>query len=140
MLRIHAVCEEDWESAGFGDFTLQQSLEARGKKHVINLIGNVDPLYWWDYVLKSVVIGPQRDPAWSAVGPGLLWLIMASSCGFWSFLFFLGLSTNCATLWWILTILCSLTEFNVNLAVVIKALLFLGGTSPFIWNRGMVSL
>lgn len=57
-LRIHAVCEEDWESAGFGDFTLQQSLEAisvkrSGKKHVINLIGNVDPLYWWDYVLKS---------------------------------------------------------------------------------------
>lgn len=27
-LRIHAVCEEDRKSAGFGDFTLQQALEA----------------------------------------------------------------------------------------------------------------
>lgn len=49
-LRIHAVCEEDRKSAGFGDFTLQQALEAisvkgLGKKDVINLIGNVDPLY-----------------------------------------------------------------------------------------------
>lgn len=27
-LRILAVCEEDRKSAGFGDFTLQQALEA----------------------------------------------------------------------------------------------------------------
>lgn len=27
-LRVHAVCEEDRKSAGFGDFTLQQALEA----------------------------------------------------------------------------------------------------------------
>lgn len=86
-LRIHAVCEEDRKSAGFGDFTLQQALHGShkckrsGKKHVINLIGNVDPLYWWDYILKSVVIGHQRDPAWSAIGLGPLWLTMASSCG-----------------------------------------------------------
>lgn len=95
--------QEDWESAGFGDFTLQQSLEAisvkrSGKKHVINLIGNVDPLYWWDYVLKSVVIGPQRDPAWSAIGLRPLWLTMASSCGLWRFLFFGTVNKFCYSL------------------------------------------